>query len=75
MSARIKKKTGKVQSVTMAATISLGNYDSIKLSATTEGCDFTPARQCLIDEMKTLGRQSPATADLVDAYCRRVFGA
>jgi len=74
MSARIKKKTGKVQSVTMTATISLGNYDSIKLSATADGNNFPAARQCLIEQAGTIGRTHAPTGDLVDAYIRRVFG-
>jgi len=71
---RIKKKQSPVQSVTMTATISLGNYDSIKLSATADGNNFPAARQCLIEQAGTIGRTHAPTGDLVDAYIRRVFG-
>ena len=71
---RIRKKQAKIQSVTMTATISLGNYDSIKLSATAEGCNFAALRQCLVEQAGTIGRTHAPTGDLVDAYIRRVFG-
>lgn len=71
---RIKKKHSPVQSVTVTATISLGNYDSIKLSVTAEGCNFPAAMKCLVDQARSIGQKHPATADMVDAYIHRVFG-
>ena len=66
-----------VKSITVGATVNLGNYENLKVEISAEvlaGDNISTVYAALSDALLRFGEGDPQTRQVVESYCRRVLG-